>query len=236
MSVYAIGDLHGCPAELEVLLGHVAPSASDTLVFLGDYVDRGLAVRPLIERLLSLRTEGPALVFLRGNHEDMLLDYLGLPGHYGDAFLDNGGGATLASYGVPFGAMGRAAAACFPPEHLRFLLDLRMSHACGRFLFVHAGVRPGVPLERQTAEDMLWIREEFFARAHDFPSTVIYGHTPQREARIELPYRVGLDTGLVYGNKLSCLDVTGQRLLQVKRGGRRVMVRDLAPEFAAANL
>ncbi len=236
MAVFAIGDLHGCPDELEVLLERLGAGAGDTLVFLGDYVDRGPRVRPLVERLLRLRDESPTTVFLRGNHEDMLLAYLGLAGRHGDVYVANGGGATLASYGVPPGAIGADAAACFPPEHLAFFRGLPLMHRERRFLFVHAGVRPGVALEQQTDDDLLWIREEFFATRHDLPWTVVFGHTPQREARIALPFHVGLDTGLVYGNKLSCLDVDARRLLQVRRGARRVLERDLDAEFTAANL
>lgn len=236
MGVFAIGDLHGCPDELEVLLDGLGAGAADTLVFLGDYVDRGPRVRPLVERLLRLRDERPATVFLRGNHEDMLLGYLGLGGRHGDVYVANGGGATLASYGVPSGAKGPAAAACFPAEHLEFLQRLTLMHRDERFLFVHAGVRPGVALEEQSDEDLLWIREEFFATRHDLPWTIVFGHTPHREARLALPYHVGLDTGLVYGNKLSCLDVGGRRLLQVARGSSRMTERLLDAEFAAANL
>jgi len=236
MGVFAIGDLHACPEELDVLLDALRPGGTDTLVFLGDYVDRGPEARVLIERLLRLREEGPETVFLRGNHEDMLLDYLGFPGRYADAYRANGGMPTLVSYGVPRGVRGEAAAALLPVAHLQFLLDLRSMYESGRFLFVHAGIRPGVPLADQDEEDLLWIREESFARWHDLPYTVVYGHTPQREVHLALPYYIGLDTGLVYGNKLSCLDVSERRLLQVARGGRRVLTRDLSAEFAAARL
>ena len=107
MSTYAIGDLHGCPEELDVLLEALDLQHDDALVFLGDYVDRGPGVRTLIDRLLAIRTARPATVFLRGNHEDMLLSFLGLGGHYGDAYLANGGRATLRSYGVPEGELHR---------------------------------------------------------------------------------------------------------------------------------
>ncbi len=236
MSLYAIGDLHGCPDELDVLLAYIGATADDTLVFLGDYVDRGPAARQLVDRVLRVRDEGPSTVFLRGNHEDMLLSYLQLGGHYGEVFIANGGDATLASYDIGAGVVGQEAAARFPPEHLRFFRDLRLSHVVGRWLFVHAGVRPWVALERQSEEDLLWIREDFFGHAHGLPYTVVFGHTPRREALLELPDRVGLDTGLVYGNKLSCLDIGGRRLLQVARGARHVVVRDLATDFMAANL
>jgi serine/threonine protein phosphatase 1 len=236
MGVFAIGDLHGCPDELEVLLAAIGAGADDTLVFLGDYVDRGPRVRALVERLLRLRDERPATIFLRGNHEDMLLAYLDLGGRHGDAYLANGGAATLASYEIPPGTRGAAAAALIPAVHLQFLRDLTLTHRRDRFLFVHAGVRPGIALEQQAEEDLLWIREEFFAARHDLPWTVVFGHTPQREARVALPFHIGLDTGLVYGNKLSCLDVTGRRVLHVARAARRVVTRDLDAEFSAANL
>ena len=234
MSLFAIGDLHGCPDELEVLLDHLGPAGDDTLVFLGDYVDRGPGVRLLMDRLVELRSEPVGTIFLRGNHEDMLLSYLDYGGRHGSAYLANGGAETLRSYGIPPDVAGRSAAAMIPPSHLQFLLDLALSFARDRYLFVHAGIRPGTPLEEQDEEDLLWIREEFFTREHPLPYTIVYGHTPDREARIHLPYHVGLDTGLVYGNKLSCLDCTTERLLQVRRGGTRVVARDLVDAVRSA--
>jgi serine/threonine protein phosphatase 1 len=236
MSIYAIGDLHGCPNELEVVLDTIAPGRDDTVVFLGDYVDRGPGVRQLVDRLLALRAEAFTSVFLRGNHEDMLLSHLGIGGHHGDVYLENGGAMTLASYGIPAGTRGPAGLAFLPAEHLEFFRACGLQHVAGAFLFVHAGIRPGVALADQDEEDLLWIREEFFSQPHALPYTVVFGHTPMREARIDLPYRIGLDTGLVYGNKLSCLDVGGQRLVQVARGARHATTRDLTPAFAAARL
>lgn len=236
MSVFAIGDIHGCPDELEVLLSVIAPTSGDTVVFLGDYVDRGPASRSLVDRLLRLPAEDFASVFLRGNHEDMLLAYLGVSGRHGDVYLENGGGATLASYGIPPGTPRAAVRRLFPDAHIDFFRACVLQHVAPPFLFVHAGIRPGIALAQQEEEDLLWIREEFFAQPHALPYTVVFGHTPTREARVELPYRIGLDTGLVYGNKLSCLDVDGQRLVQVGRGARRATSRDLRPAFAAAHL
>ena len=181
MSLYAIGDLHGCPDELEVLLEVLAPRAGDTIVFLGDYVDRGPAVRPLVDRLLRLRDEPFASVFLRGNHEDMLLSYLGVSGKHGDVYLENGGGMTLASYGVPAGMAGAESLALLPPDHVAFFRACRLQYLAAPFLFVHAGIRPGVPLDAQHEDDLLWIREEFFTRPHALPYTVVFGHTPTRE-------------------------------------------------------
>ena len=92
---------------------------------------------------------------------------------------------------------------------------------------MHAGVRPTQPLAAQSEEDLLWIREEFINQPHPFPYTVLFGHTPQREVLVDLPYKVGLDTGLVYGNRLSCLEIDAQRIWQIRRGQRAVTHRTL---------
>lgn len=230
---YVIGDLHGCVEELESLLDTLSPSAGDTLCFLGDYVDRGPSPRDVIERLIRLETEGPRCFFLKGNHEDMFLAYLGYPGMYGDAFLANGGASTLRSYGVP-SRPDRDRAAYIPASHRDFLLALRAEARFGDFLCVHAGLRPTRALDEQSDEDRLWIREEFTGTAHSFPCTVLFGHTPFREVLVHLPFKVGLDTGLVYGNKLSCLELESKDLLQVRRGSREVQRLSLAPAFAKA--
>src|SRR5271170_5524307 len=98
--LFAIGDIHGCPDELAVLLHKIAPRAGDAVVFVGDYVDRGPSARDVVEQLLEFERSPAEVIFLKGNHEDMMLSFLGLPGHYGDSFLFNGGAATLDSYSV----------------------------------------------------------------------------------------------------------------------------------------
>jgi serine/threonine protein phosphatase 1 len=228
--VFAIGDVHGCVDELTTLLTRLAPQADDKLVFLGDYIDRGPAPKGVIDRLLGLRESVPC-VFLKGNHEDMFLDFLGLGGRYGDAFLYNGGGATLRSYDCD-GCDVDQVAARLPDAHREFLLQLQTYHRDGDFLFVHAGVRPGLSLAQQSDEDLLWIREDFTTQPHDLGCTVLFGHTPYREVLIDLPYKIGLDTGLVYRNKLSCFESTTHTLYQVGRGDQQVKTTSLAPQFA----
>jgi serine/threonine protein phosphatase 1 len=232
---FVVGDLHGCIDELEVLLETAQAGTGDTICFLGDYVDRGPSPRDVVERLVRLPTEGPECIFLKGNHEDMFLAFLGLPGRHGDAFSWNGGDATLASYGLR-GLPGPLVAERMPPAHLAFLSALRSHAYVGRFFCVHAGVRPTVPLDAQTEEDLFWIREEFIGAPHPFPYTVLYGHTPQRDVRVDLPYKIGLDTGLVYGNRLSALELSTRELWQVARGARAVERRGLNRQFAAAGL
>ena len=237
MSLFAIGDLHGCPDELERPPRRDRTGRDDTIVFLGDYVDRGPARPALVDRLLALRSEAFTAVFLRGNHEDMLLAHLGIAGRHGDVYLRTAAAPTLASYGIPAGTPRPCQPGLLPAEHVEFFRALPSCTTLpAPFLFVHAGIRPGVALADQDEEDLLWIREEFFSQPHALPYTVVFGHTPTREARIDLPYRIGLDTGLVYGNKLSCLDA--RRPTPRPGGARRpaATTRDLAPAFAAAHL
>ncbi len=230
---FAIGDIHGCPLELDTLLASLALGAGDLCCFLGDYVDRGPDSRAVIDRLIELAAGPAECIFLRGNHEDMLLGYLGRDGSYGESFLENGGHSTLRSYEVA-GAGQDELLAALPAAHLRFFDDLRWYQDLGRVLCVHAGVRPGVTLEQQSREDLVWIREDFHrCRRHGFERTVIYGHTPRHRVEVALPQRVGLDTGLVYGGDLSCLELRSGELHQVRRHSREVRVSVLA---AAAQL
>ncbi len=230
---FVVGDIHGCPVELEGLLQAIAPASGDTVVFLGDYIDRGPDSKAVIDRLLRLRAEGPKCVFLKGNHEDMFLDFMGLGGRYAGAFLLNGGRATLLSYGLD-GCTGSEVAKRLPPSHLEFLRNLEITFVCGNFLCVHAGINPLCDLDNQNEEDLLWIREEFVRNRHRLPYTVLFGHTPQREVFLDLPYKIGLDTGLVYSNKLSCLELHSGDLMQVRRGERRARRSSLAKDLAEA--
>ena len=223
---FVIGDVHGCLEELDRLLDHLAPESADTLCFLGDYIDRGPDPRGVVDRLIRLGGEGPECLFLKGNHEDMFLAFMGRSGRHGDAFLWNGGDATLASYGCE-GLSGTEVANRLPAAHRQFLDSLRTHAYLDRYLCVHAGVRPTRPLTAQSEDDLLWIREDFLAHAHPFPYTVLFGHTPHRDVLVDLPFKVGLDTGLVYGNRLSCLELDAQCVWQIRHGERAVAQRAL---------
>jgi len=223
---FVIGDIHGCVDEVNCLLDALAPTADDTVVCLGDYIDRGPASKGVIDRLIRLRREGPRCVFLKGNHEDMFLGFLGEGGAFGEAFLANGGAHTLRSYGLS-GEYGDVTGAQLPAGHLEFLQSLQAIHVQGDFLCVHAGLDPAQPLDAQREEDLLWIRDEFISQPHPFPYTVLFGHTPQREVLMDLPFKIGLDTGAVYWNKLSCLELAEKRLFHVRRGERRVHSRSV---------
>ena len=222
--LFAVGDIHGCPDELDAMLKAVKPGAGDTVVFAGDYVDRGPSARDVVEQLIELPRQGCECVFLKGNHEDMMLSFVGLPGHYGESFLMNGGAATLDSYGIGESDLDRTIER-LPPRHLEFFRNLAVSYLRPPYLFVHAGVMPARQLDEQEVEDLLWIRQEFILKPHELGHTVLFGHTPMREVMVDLPYKIGIDTGLVYGGKLSCLELTEGTIYQVPRGTRQVRTR-----------
>jgi serine/threonine protein phosphatase 1 len=217
--VIVVGDIHGCSRELDVLLSSLALAVGDTVVFLGDYVDRGPDVRGVVERLLELADiPGIRSVFLRGNHEDMLLGYLGREGHYGEAFLANGGDVTVRSYGVSGRPSPGRFESALPARHLEFLAGTKLLHGEGDYLMVHAGIRPDRALGEQVPHDLIWIRDEFIARPHGLGRTVVFGHTPMREVLVDLPYKIGIDTGCVYGGMLSALELPALTIHAVRRG------------------
>lgn len=198
--IYVIGDIHGCLDPLRGLMAQLRPSEADEVIFLGDYVDRGPDSQGVIEYLLTLSGR---YTFLMGNHERMFLDFL--QGKERALFLYNGGTATLDSYG---GLRG------IPAAHLAFLDRLRLYYETQEYLFVHAGIRPGIPVQEQDERDLLWIREEFYASSGRFPKTVVFGHTPMREVLMDED-RIGIDTACVYGNKLTCLILPSRDVIQV---------------------
>jgi serine/threonine protein phosphatase 1 len=185
-ATYVIGDIHGCLPPLQRLLEKVAPRSADEVVFIGDYIDRGPHSREVVELLLGLPHR---CVFLLGNHEKMLLDYLA--GGDSDLYLLNGGLSTLESYGGD--------PANIPQTHLSFFRSLRPMYETPDYLFVHAGIRPLVPLEQQVVQDLVWIRQEFYQFVGRFPKPVVFGHTPMRHVLLA-DDRIGIDTGCVYGN------------------------------------
>ena len=200
----AIGDIHGCLRQLEALLDRVAPAVEDQVVFLGDYVDRGPASAGVIDCLIEFGRSFPATVFLRGNHEQMFTDYLA--GHDPSAFLLNGGLKTLNSYHD-------SRQWPIPHAHRTFLDNLVNYYQTDEYIFVHAGLRPGVPLAEQESSDLLWIRQDFINSDYDWGKTVVYGHTPLQEPYLTAT-RMGLDTGCVYGRQLTCCDVRSRQFWQ----------------------
>lgn len=236
MACFVIGDIHGCVGELSCLVESLPLKRTDRVVFLGDYIDRGPESRDVVSYLMTMaKTLDNELVFLKGNHEDMLLAYLGFGGHYGEMFLANGGQSTLASYGIaPMAASQVSAMARIPADHLEFFLTLKNYSVQGSFLCVHAGIHPLKALAAQSETDMLWIRNEFISTSHRLPYTVIFGHTPQREVLFDLPSKIGIDTGVVYGGKLSCIELDEKVQFQIERGARRISQTSIKHLWTAA--
>ena len=190
------------------------------MVYLGDYIDRGPDSDLVLETLIEDPLEGFETVFLRGNHESMILDFLDGVGLGGEIWLANGGRTTLQSYGVdPFAVYFDAASMAetaedladrIPSAHLAFLRGLALSHREGDYLFVHAGVRPGLALAEQSPFDLLWIRSEFLASDADHGPVVVHGHSisPKPDVR---PNRIGIDTGAYTTGRLTCLVLEDKR-------------------------
>jgi len=206
--VYAIGDIHGRIDLLDRLIAEIRAdilrrnvAAPMRIVFLGDYIDRGSGSRPVIDRILSMEEEW-RIVAVKGNHEDALLRFLDDPA-IGPSWAQHGGAETLVSYGVDppantddgsWGQTREFFAAQLPPAHERFFRDLVPYTLSGDYLFVHAGVRPKVRLEDQSAQDLMWIRREFVECEKSIDKVVVHGHTPSEQAHIGR-WRIGIDTG-----------------------------------------
>jgi serine/threonine protein phosphatase 1 len=196
---YAIGDIHGCHGQLRNLIGHCLQHRGQNafrLVFLGDYIDRGRCSREVVDLLIKTQASDPErIVCLRGNHEDMAVTaaQAGKPW----TWLANGGAATLASYGVE-------RAEDMPRQHLDWMASLPLAIAEETRFFVHAGIDPGIPLDEQDKETLLWMREPFLSDPRDHGRFIVHGHTPTETGRPELrPNRLNLDTGACFGGPLT---------------------------------
>ena len=220
---YVVGDIHGRADLLDRMHEMIATDRDaappgtrarrNAIVYLGDYVDRGPGSFEVVECLVRAPLGGFESVFLKGNHEDFLLEFLA-DGSGGDVWMMNGGAATLLSYGVDvpgafmdaqgLGEARRRFRETVPADHLAFFQSLRTYYVAGDYLFVHAGVMPGIALEDQAEFDLLWIREDFLD--HDSPSdkVVVHGHSisPAPEVRAG---RIGIDTGAWHSGCLTCL-------------------------------
>jgi serine/threonine protein phosphatase 1 len=215
---YAIGDVHGCLDLLEEILAKIAADsrarkpARTTIVFLGDLIDRGPQSSEVVERLRTYRPEFASVVFLMGNHEEVLLRIMSGETDILPDWLRFGGSECARSYGLdPVDLETREPAAALrllrravPKEHLKFLSSFADTASFGKYLFVHAGIRPGVPLSEQSAPDLRWIREPFLDDGSDHGRIVVHGHTISDEVD-ERSNRIGLDTGAYWTGVLSAV-------------------------------
>lgn len=211
--IYAIGDVHGCYDQLVRLLAAIAEDAKaheggrrPLLLLAGDYIDRGPQSDRVMATLVWLARHSPfELVMLKGNHEAMLLDFIDRPFH-AKGWLRVGGATTLAAYGVSLPEGEQAIAdRCeairdefmdqLPASHLDLLRSMPSRAVRGDYMFVHAGVRPGLPLARQDERDFLWIRDDFLESGQPLEKVIVHGHSWTSAAPVFTPWRIGIDTG-----------------------------------------
>ena len=230
--VYAVADIHGRLDLLLAMESLIARDIADTqpsravVCYLGDYIDRGLDSAQVIEHL-STSAFPAARVFLKGNHEDRMLAFLADPAENGAGWLDYGGRAALASYGLsitdgpdPAGwlQLRDLLNQKLPAAHLHFLRALRLAFVWRDYIFVHAGLNPALPLDAQDPHDLMWIREPFLKSSHVWTHRIVHGHVvvPEPEFR---PNRIAIDTGASRTGRLTALAVSEAppRLLQVTR-------------------
>lgn len=230
--VYAIGDVHGRLDLLAEMHARIAAEimrlrpADWRIVHLGDYVDRGPQSKEVLEFLVRQTAADGRVLSLAGNHDTGFLEFLAKPAPDG-LFALYGGVQTAQSYGVEldlhdmagFDRTSRALAATVPPAHRDFLGALKFSVSFGDFFFCHAGIRPGVALDKQDTKDLIWIRGDFHRHQELFPKVVVHGHTPVPEPEV-LANRVNVDTGAFASGRLTALVIDRQekRLLTVETG------------------
>ena len=228
--IYAVGDVHGCHDALLALEERIRmdarrhPEWTPLILYLGDYVDRGPASSAVIAHLArQSHADGIERIALCGNHDDTFLRFIADP-QQNRRWLDYGGDTTLRSYGLDpedyrdgdrgLRALGEALRARMPPGHVAFLQNLPVAALSGRRLFVHAGIRPGVPLPRQEDQDMMWIREPFLSEGPGLPALVVHGHTAGAEP-VFAAGRICIDTTCYASGRLTALKATpeGETLL-----------------------
>ncbi|SOB86591.1 serine/threonine protein phosphatase 1 [Sphingomonas guangdongensis] len=216
--VYAIGDVHGCLDLFDRLLAlidadNAARAPADTsLILLGDLVDRGPQSAQVVARARHLQAFSPDVRVLAGNHEELLLRALDGEREALRLFARVGGRETALSYGIgaadydaaDYDALAKLLQAAIPAEDRRFLAAAEDMVVIGDYAFVHAGVRPGVPLDDQRQSDLRWIRGEFLSHARPLEKMIVHGHTISEEV-VVTPTRIGLDTGAYASGTLSAM-------------------------------
>jgi serine/threonine protein phosphatase 1 len=208
--LYAIGDIHGCLAALRQLHAAIArdlarrPVSSASLLHLGDYIDFGPDGAGVLALLSAGRPiAGLPTINLMGDHERTALDALSGDRAAATDWLHTGGNATLASWGISSDTPRSDWRSIIPPAQLAFMQELVLEHRAGSYLFVHAGIRPGIPFARQEKDDLLGIRQSFLASEQDFGVVVVHGHSAAPAPSVR-PNRIGIDTGAGHGGGLTC--------------------------------
>jgi serine/threonine protein phosphatase 1 len=238
MTLYAIGDIHGHLDKLRSAHDLVEAdraregTGAAPLVHVGDLVDRGPDSAGVVEHLRAAAGTDPRMVVLKGNHDAMLAGFLAQrPGFFSESrYLSGnvGGRATLASYGIDTGLSPRrlhdAAVGAVPEAHRAFLAALPLTHLAGECLFVHAGIRPGIPLEAQDEADLIWIRDDFLLDPRDHGPLVVHGHTPVPKVEHH-GNRLAIDTGAAWGGDVTAVAIEGRAAFVLTETGRVPVAR-----------
>lgn len=221
--MYSVGDIHGNLDALIALHDKIQQDAAGfsgdkIIVYLGDYIDRGMESRQVVDLLIKHPLSGFRAIHLRGNHDQVLLDFLGSE-NIAPQWFNFGGQATVLSYGVtlagiPSGEkqiqLRKDLQDMIPVDHLSFFQQLEYSFSIGDYFFVHAGVRPRIALQRQSPMDMMWIREEFLNSPYRFDKMIVHGHSVVTEPEM-LENRIAIDTGAYMTGRLTCLALESDR-------------------------
>ena len=225
MNIFAIGDIHGCIKQLVTLKDKIFNypqynKEEDLLLYLGDYIDRGPSSKDVIDHMLQLQTEGIKSIFLMGNHEQFMIDFLFNKINNLNNWIMNGADQTFKSYNIEVAEFIKDGfeddnidklrdifLSKLTKEHVYFFKNLELTYTMGDYLFVHAGINPEKPLSEQNKMDFLWSRsDKFFDKNFEFEKIIVHGHSPEKEV-VNFPYRINVDTGSFFSGKLSCVCV-----------------------------
>jgi serine/threonine protein phosphatase 1 len=218
--IYAVGDIHGRADLLHQLHNLISqdaekyPNHQRIIIYLGDYIDRGHQSKQVVDQLINPHLNHFHSIYLRGNHENMLMEFLN-DLNRGELWFMNGGLETLKSYNISLSLLNELnyqklkdlLLEKLPPEHITFFQALKTHHIEGPYFFCHAGVNPDIPLNKQNDEDLMWIRDPFLHSKKEFGKIVVHGHTVSQKPTL-LPNQIGVDTGAVFTDHLTCVVLT----------------------------
>ena len=228
--IFAVGDIHGCKDLLDNIHQKIIKASKDKkgeklIIYIGDYIDRGTNIKGTIQTLIDFNPANFKKIFLLGNHEQMLLEFISENKNNPFEWIYNGGSETLESYGIDLSEhidndmdlkidikIKKKFIQLLPSSHLNFFNQLVLNYTYDDYFFVHAGINPTIPIEMQEKETMIWTREEdFFKPTMKYNKIIVHGHTPQEKIE-KFPCRINIDTGSFYSGKLSCLKIENGKL------------------------
>ena len=223
MNIYAIGDIHGCLSELtslhkKILTNDKFKVKEDLIIYLGDYIDRGLKSKQVIDQIIKLKNKQIKTIHLMGNHEELMIDFLFNKKNNIKNWLNFGADQTFKSYDIEIvefikdgfedniiDRLRNVLLKKMGSDHIDFLNNLELTYSTEKYLFVHAGIDPNKNITEQTKKDYLWSRSsDFFHKDFKTEKTIIHGHTPEQNI-VNHPYRINIDTGCYFSGKLSCV-------------------------------